>query len=171
MPRRIVLGLLFNLLLYPAFWWLAWYFLYLSPTGAVVSLALCVAFRSADVCSACSHSVYAFAQYHNALIDDNYRRARRLIAAWRVLLGVWLPRTPAVPAGLKPAENDVRRVLRLRLEASKALHAHLLALEHAGGKDAGLVARLRAAGAKVASASLATGVSSGDEDRVYVGRS
>jgi len=37
-------------------------------------------------------TVYLFAIYHNRMIDDNYQRAKRIIAVWRVLVGVWLPK-------------------------------------------------------------------------------
>jgi len=40
--------------------------------------------------------------YHTRLIDDNYTHAKRLLAAWRVLIGVWSPRRWDVPvASLK----------------------------------------------------------------------
>jgi len=36
--------------------------------------------------------VYLFAVYHIKIIDGNYERAKRFVAAWRVLVGVWTPK-------------------------------------------------------------------------------
>jgi len=56
-------------------------------------------------------TVWLLAVYHTKLINDNYEHAKRLMAAWRLLVGVWTPRswdlslaalsqytTPAIPA-------------------------------------------------------------------------
>ncbi|KAI0338250.1 glycerol-3-phosphate-acyltransferase [Trametopsis cervina] len=36
--------------------------------------------------------IYTLAWYHNSMIDDTLDHARRLVAAWRVLVGVWAPK-------------------------------------------------------------------------------
>ena len=73
------------------------------------------------------------------------------MATYRVLIGLWAPRLGEAAPGVdgsaaKPLENRIRRVLRLRAEASRDLVAHLQ------GANAGeLVALLRDAGARLPS--------------------
>ncbi|KAI0332305.1 glycerol-3-phosphate-acyltransferase [Cubamyces sp. BRFM 1775] len=74
--NKVVFGLLLLLMIYPAAFFFVWAFLRYSPVGALVAVAF----------------VFLFAMYHNRLIDDNYERAKRLVSAWRVLVGVWAPR-------------------------------------------------------------------------------
>ena len=74
-----------------------------------------------------------------------------LVARWKVLLGLWAPRlghaTPGVDgSAAKPLENRIRRVLRLRAEASRDLVAHLQ-----NANAGALVALLRDAGARLPS--------------------
>lgn len=86
--------------------------------------------------------------------------AKRLLAAWRVLLGVWAPhaKSEAVAAlrhfGVTEkieGENEVRRVLRLRLEATKALREFLLtkAVEEKDREGERVLSVLKGAGAKI----------------------
>lgn len=93
--NKVVLGLLFLLMIYPLSFWLLWALFLYTPTGAVLAAA----------------TVYLFAVYHTKLINDNYEQcvilfsscqravtdhqyfsAKRLVAAWRVLVGVWTPK-------------------------------------------------------------------------------
>ncbi|KAI0821676.1 glycerol-3-phosphate-acyltransferase [Trametes gibbosa] len=74
--NKVVFGLLLLLMIYPAAFFVVWAFLRYTPVGAVVAVGF----------------VALFASYHNKLINDNYERAKRLVAAWRVLVGVWAPR-------------------------------------------------------------------------------
>ncbi|KDQ07170.1 hypothetical protein BOTBODRAFT_120414 [Botryobasidium botryosum FD-172 SS1] len=85
--NKIVFGLLFLIILYPTLFYFLWALLRLTTIAALFA--------------ACT--VWWFAVYHNRLIDDNYERAKRLIAAWRVLIGVWGPkRWDLGAAALKP---------------------------------------------------------------------
>jgi len=36
--------------------------------------------------------VYLFAVYHIKIVDGNYERGKRFMAAWRVLVGIWTPK-------------------------------------------------------------------------------
>ncbi|KAI0769443.1 glycerol-3-phosphate-acyltransferase [Trametes elegans] len=74
--NKVVFGLLLLFTIYLAAFFFVWAFLRYTPIGAVVAVAF----------------VFLFAIYHNKLINDNYERAKRLVAAWRVLVGVWAPR-------------------------------------------------------------------------------
>ncbi|KAH7916613.1 hypothetical protein BJ138DRAFT_1139465 [Hygrophoropsis aurantiaca] len=152
--NKVVFGLLFLLMIYPATFWLLWAFFWYTSTGALVSFV----------------TVWLFAFYHNKLINDNYQRLKRVIAAWRVLVGVWAPKrwelplaalsqytTPQIPpenpwidknkatvksspAQEPPAKSRrrpssrriMRHVLRARGEAVKALASFLHQLESAG---------------------------------------
>ncbi|KAI0369703.1 glycerol-3-phosphate-acyltransferase [Pilatotrama ljubarskyi] len=74
--NKVVFGLLLLLMIYPAAFFFVWAFLRYTPIGAVVAVAF----------------VFLFASYHNKIVNDNYERAKRLVAAWRVLVGLWAPR-------------------------------------------------------------------------------
>ncbi|KAH9859064.1 glycerol-3-phosphate-acyltransferase [Lenzites betulinus] len=74
--NKVVFGLLLLFMIYPAAFFVVWAFLQYTPVGAVIALGF----------------VTLFATYHTKLINDNYERAKRLVAAWRVLVGVWAPR-------------------------------------------------------------------------------
>ncbi|KAI0355696.1 glycerol-3-phosphate-acyltransferase [Trametes cingulata] len=74
--NKVVFGLLLLLMIYPAAFFFVWAFLRYTPIGAIVAVAF----------------VFLFALYHNKIVNDNYERAKRLVAAWRVLVGVWAPR-------------------------------------------------------------------------------
>ncbi|TFK91614.1 acyltransferase-domain-containing protein [Polyporus arcularius HHB13444] len=74
--NKVVFGLLLLLMIYPAAFFFVWAFLWYTPVGALVALTF----------------VFGFARYHNWLINDSYDRAKRLVAAWRVLVGVWAPK-------------------------------------------------------------------------------
>ncbi|KAH8077503.1 glycerol-3-phosphate-acyltransferase [Cristinia sonorae] len=75
--NKAVFGLFFvAVLVYPALFFFLWSCLRYTSTGALVA----VGFLS------------LLAVYHNRLINDNYEHAKRLVAAWRVLVGVWTPK-------------------------------------------------------------------------------
>ncbi|KAK7677512.1 hypothetical protein QCA50_019518 [Cerrena zonata] len=74
--NKIVFGLLFLLMIYPATFFFVWSFLRFTAVGAFVAVTF----------------VFLFVMYHNKLINDNYEHAKRLAAAWRVLIGVWAPK-------------------------------------------------------------------------------
>ncbi|EMD33764.1 hypothetical protein CERSUDRAFT_87104 [Gelatoporia subvermispora B] len=74
--NKVVFGLLFLLMMYPAMFFFVWAFLRYTPLGALFAAMF----------------VFLFARYHNTLINDNYEHLKRLSAAWRVLVGVWAPK-------------------------------------------------------------------------------
>ncbi|KAF8725175.1 hypothetical protein AX14_008302 [Amanita brunnescens Koide BX004] len=74
--NKVAFGLLSFLLIYPATFFFLWALLHYTSLGAVLA----------------AFTVYLFAWYHDKVIDDAYTRAKRIIAAWRVLVGVWAPK-------------------------------------------------------------------------------
>ncbi|KAF9478620.1 glycerol-3-phosphate-acyltransferase [Pholiota conissans] len=74
--NKVAFGLLSLLLIYPATFFFLWALFLYSRTGAILAALI----------------VYLFAVYHIKMIDSNYERAKRFIAAWRVLVGVWTPK-------------------------------------------------------------------------------
>ncbi|KAG6842077.1 hypothetical protein C0991_002731 [Blastosporella zonata] len=74
--NKVVFGLLSLALIYPAAFFFLWGLLWYTPLGALLAAG----------------TVYLFAKYHNRMIDENYNRGKRILAAWRVLVGVWTPR-------------------------------------------------------------------------------
>nr|VWP02489.1 N/A [Ganoderma boninense] len=74
--NKVVFGLLLLFMIYPAAFFFVWAFLWYTPVGALVAGSF----------------VFLFAMYHNRLINHSYDRAKRLVAAWRVLVGVWAPK-------------------------------------------------------------------------------
>ncbi|KAF8507482.1 glycerol-3-phosphate-acyltransferase [Hysterangium stoloniferum] len=73
--NKVVFALLLLSVVYPAVFFFLWKFFWMTPTGAVIALM----------------TSYAFIVYHVKIIDSNYEHAKRLVAAWRVLVGVWAP--------------------------------------------------------------------------------
>ncbi|KAG5653047.1 hypothetical protein H0H81_002564 [Sphagnurus paluster] len=74
--NKVVFGLLSLMLIYPASFFFLWALFWFTPIGALLAAG----------------TVYMLANYHNRMINDNYERAKRLIAAWRILVGVWVPK-------------------------------------------------------------------------------
>ncbi|KAJ8583317.1 hypothetical protein M405DRAFT_799415 [Rhizopogon salebrosus TDB-379] len=74
--NKAVFGLLSCMMIYPAAFWALWAMFWYTGTGALVAAFI----------------VWAFAYYHTRLINDMYMNLKRVIAAWRVLVGVWAPR-------------------------------------------------------------------------------
>jgi len=64
------------LLIYPALFFFFWALFWFTGLGALSSALM----------------VYLFAVYHIKIIDGNYERAKRFVAAWRVLVGIWTPK-------------------------------------------------------------------------------
>lgn len=195
---KIALGLVLAMGTYVALFSLACVGLALVPLGFVLAAI----------------AVLCFWLYHQRLIDDNYNAAKRLVASWRVLVGVWAPvarssardalrrhsislaytpvrgsdptqhssprsqhnspsptrssidgsagagagsstiahhshaRTPSGNYGLED-ENEVRQVLRLRVQASQALSEYLEARVKEDFEGEELVRRLVDWGADV----------------------
>lgn len=87
---------------------------------------------------------------------------KRLVASWRILLGVWIPRfgriVGADSQGAKDDENRIRRVLRLRLQSAAALAAYL---DTPGEEGKATERVLRMRGATIASLKMDKGDSWG----------
>ncbi|KAI3604698.1 glycerol-3-phosphate o-acyltransferase [Moniliophthora roreri] len=71
--NKVVFGLLSMFMIYPAAFFFLWALFWYTPVGALLAALTC----------------YLFAIYHNRMIDGN---AKRFIAAWRILIGVWAPK-------------------------------------------------------------------------------
>ncbi|KAJ2931481.1 hypothetical protein H1R20_g5595, partial [Candolleomyces eurysporus] len=74
--NKVAFGLISLLFIYSSAFFFLWALFWYTPLGALLSGFL----------------VYLFAAYHTQMIDGNYERAKRFVAAWRVLVGVWTPR-------------------------------------------------------------------------------
>lgn len=74
--NKVAFGLISLLLIYSGSFFFLWALFWYTPAGALFSAFL----------------VYLFAVYHIKMIDSNYERAKRLIATWRILVGVWTPK-------------------------------------------------------------------------------
>ncbi|KAK2463296.1 hypothetical protein APHAL10511_004951 [Amanita phalloides] len=74
--NKVAFGFMSSLMVYPTTFIFLWALLYYTPLGALTAALI----------------VYLFALYHNKVIDDAYMCAKRIIAAWRVLVGVWVPK-------------------------------------------------------------------------------
>ncbi|CAE6483869.1 unnamed protein product [Rhizoctonia solani] len=93
-----ILGL--AIMTYPIIFMFLWTFLWLTPIGALLAAAF----------------VWLIAIYHVRMIDDNYEHAKRFMAAWRVLIGVWGPKRwdlsgTAVELWAKPRERPANEWL------------------------------------------------------------
>ncbi|GAA5869201.1 hypothetical protein JCM1840_004322 [Sporobolomyces johnsonii] len=76
--NKVFVGLVFALGTYAAFFGVACALLWVSlPYGGAILVA--------------AAGTVAFVAYHNRLVDDNYRKFQRLLALWRVLIGLWSP--------------------------------------------------------------------------------
>ncbi|KAH8827334.1 glycerol-3-phosphate-acyltransferase [Flagelloscypha sp. PMI_526] len=73
--NKVIFGVLAMFMAYPTAFFFFWALFFFTPFAAVVAAGL----------------VTVLAYYHTTMIDDNYEHAKRLIAAWRVLVGVWAP--------------------------------------------------------------------------------
>ncbi|SCV72966.1 BQ2448_6891 [Microbotryum intermedium] len=71
--NKIAVCLVLSMATYVILFFLAWAFLFIAPYGFILAAIF----------------VWLFAVYHNSLIDDNYLGAKKLVASWRVLVGIW----------------------------------------------------------------------------------
>ncbi|KAJ6538790.1 hypothetical protein DFH09DRAFT_991549 [Mycena vulgaris] len=74
--NKLVFGLLSMLLIYPAAFFFLWSLFLYTRVGALMAAA----------------TLWLFARYHDTMINANYEQAKRLLATWRVLVGVWAPK-------------------------------------------------------------------------------
>lgn len=110
--NKIVFSLLALIFaVYPAIFFATWALWLFTPLGLLVALAWTA----------------MFAVYHTRLVDRNYGRWKRLVAAWRVLVGIWWPEV--TPASESQGETKIRKMLRLRSEAAKSVADLALNLE------------------------------------------
>merc|ERR1711939_304772 len=91
---------------YPITFFFTWALFLFTPWGFLIALAWTA----------------AFAHYHTRLVDLNYTRFKKLVAAWRILVALWVP----------GYEGSVRKMLSLRSEAAKNLAELLLNIEKTG---------------------------------------
>ncbi|WWC64493.1 uncharacterized protein I303_107103 [Kwoniella dejecticola CBS 10117] len=123
---KVVFGLLLSLITYPVLFFVLW--------GALRGLALGVVLAAV--------SVWGLGRYHSQLIDNNYNAMKRLIASWRLLIGVWTPRPefplpkflesyksfapdPPKVAGLPPSSQPEKYIKPKKLP-SRVLVKHVL---------------------------------------------
>ncbi|TFK74279.1 glycerol-3-phosphate-acyltransferase [Pluteus cervinus] len=74
--NKVAFGLISLATTYTASFFFLWALFKYTPTGAMLAAI----------------TIYLFANYHNKTIDANYERAKQFIAAWRLLVGVWVPK-------------------------------------------------------------------------------
>ncbi|KAF7315927.1 PlsC domain-containing protein [Mycena indigotica] len=74
--NKLVFGMISMFLTYPAAFFFLWSFFLYTRVGAVMAAA----------------TLWLFARYHDTMINANYEHAKRLLATWRVLIGVWGPK-------------------------------------------------------------------------------
>ena len=74
--NKLVFGLLYLLFLYPTLFLSLWSLFLFTPVGIVAGLA----------------GVYILWMHHTRMVDRYYRRFKSVVAAWRVLVGVWAPK-------------------------------------------------------------------------------
>ncbi|KIJ18508.1 hypothetical protein PAXINDRAFT_167112 [Paxillus involutus ATCC 200175] len=134
--NKVVIGLLLLMLIYPVTFWVLWAVFSYSSYGALLAAI----------------TVWAFAYYHTRLVNDNYMHLKRVIAAWRVLVGVWAPQrwdlplaalsqytTPQIPAespwidknrsstpDLPAQASEPPVVLKRKRPASRRIMRHVL---------------------------------------------
>ncbi|KAJ7467072.1 hypothetical protein FB451DRAFT_1560983 [Mycena latifolia] len=74
--NKLVFGVFSMLLVYPTAFFFLWSLFLYTRVGALMAAA----------------TLWLFARYHDTMINANYEHAKRLLAAWRVLVGVWAPK-------------------------------------------------------------------------------
>ncbi|KAK8853284.1 hypothetical protein IAR55_003988 [Kwoniella newhampshirensis] len=78
---KVVFGLLLSFLTYPVLFFSLWAVFRQLTLGAAMAAGV----------------VWVLGRYHSALVDENYTAMKRLVAAWRLVVGVWLPRDFEMP--------------------------------------------------------------------------
>ncbi|ORX40536.1 hypothetical protein BD324DRAFT_6506 [Kockovaella imperatae] len=124
---KMVFGILFSTISVPILFFIVWSIFRQVPLGAGIAAVI----------------VWALQRYHYRLIDENYEAYKRLVAAWRILIGVWVPRNWEMPlpsfleswtkfapdppkiAGLPPATQPEKYKRPVRLP-SRVLVRHVL---------------------------------------------
>jgi len=120
--NKVVIGLALSVLfIYPTAFLLLWAFMMYTPLGALISAGI----------------VWLLAVYHNKLILDNYERAKRLLAAWRVLVGVWTPKSwdlagPALGQYTTPFIPPVNPWVQPRANSDEPAPSAVLSPPHRG---------------------------------------
>ncbi|KAJ7646636.1 hypothetical protein FB45DRAFT_890970 [Roridomyces roridus] len=90
--NKLVFGLLSMLLVYPTAFFFLWSLFMYTRAGALLAVA----------------TLWLFARYHDSMINDTYEQAKRLLATWRVIMGVWAPKAWEFPiAALTPYTTPV----------------------------------------------------------------
>ncbi|KAK6972111.1 PlsC domain-containing protein [Favolaschia claudopus] len=90
--NKLVFGLLSAVLIYPPAFLFLWALFMYTRVGAVLAVA----------------TLWLFARYHDSMINANYEHAKRLLATWRVLMGVWAPKRWEFPiSALAPYTTPV----------------------------------------------------------------
>lgn len=124
---KVFLGIFISFLLYPIYFFIFLWMFRTVPLGGLFAAGV----------------VWLLSKYHAALIDRNYAGLKKLVAAWRVLIGVWLgsrvemnlnsfvdraasyaPNPPQV-AGL-PAGKEAEKYVRPEKLPSRVLVRHVL---------------------------------------------
>ncbi|EIW71954.1 hypothetical protein TREMEDRAFT_36357 [Tremella mesenterica DSM 1558] len=78
---KIAFGLILSFLTYPVLFFTFWAMFRQFTLGVALAAGL----------------VWLLGRYHSALIDPNYNAMKRLVAAWRILIGLWLPQQFDMP--------------------------------------------------------------------------
>ncbi|WWC91816.1 uncharacterized protein L201_006763 [Kwoniella dendrophila CBS 6074] len=78
---KVAFGVLISLIYYPVLFFLLW--------GALKGFAFGVVLAAG--------TIWALGRTHSALIDENYNAMKRLVASWRLLIGIWTPRKSEFP--------------------------------------------------------------------------
>ncbi|KIP01621.1 hypothetical protein PHLGIDRAFT_38237 [Phlebiopsis gigantea 11061_1 CR5-6] len=160
--NKVAFGLLLLMVVYTTIGVYIWSILRYSTVGAILAAGV----------------VFVFAWYHNSLIDDYYDHAKRLVAAWRVLVGVWAPKrwdlsipaltqytVPKVPPASDPAGDAAAVEEPSGWRAAQEVVAFLRAR---GAKIGQLRERVAGDWAAVSSEAEGTDVDSGLEDYAFV---
>jgi len=105
--NKIVFSLLFLLfIIYPSIFFFTWAIFLFTPLGFIVAVMW----------------LGSFAYYHNRLIDANYSKYKKLVASWRILVGLWL-------GSSDPDQNQTRKLLKYRARAADKVASLMLELE------------------------------------------
>ncbi|KAK4688147.1 hypothetical protein P7C73_g1970, partial [Tremellales sp. Uapishka_1] len=78
---KVTFGIILSFLTYPVLFFTLWAIFKQFTLGFAIAAG----------------AVWMFARYHAVLIDQNYDAMKRLVAAWRILIGVWIPKSSEMP--------------------------------------------------------------------------
>lgn len=117
--NKIVFSLLVLIVfIYPTTFFFTWAVFLFSPVGFMLAVCWTI----------------LFGIYHTKLVDRNYTRWKKLVATWRVLAGVWLPRF--ITNDSSNQENKIRQMLNLRSTAARELADLLIKMEQQDDSNA-----------------------------------